>query len=155
MKLNYKELSDNDYGSIKKLCHDVFMEYEAPLYSQEGIDTFLYFLNSDEFRQYIADKDKLFYGCFDENTLIGVIGMRNESHITVCFVDSNYQRMGIGRKLMTILIDSSVKNNIPFITVNSSPYGLPFYKSIGFNATDKELSEDGIIYTPMKITLDT
>ena len=36
------------------------------------------------------------------------------------------------------------------ITLNSSPYGLPFYKVIGFVPTDEEKTVNGIRFTPMK-----
>lgn len=36
------------------------------------------------------------------------------------------------------------------ITLNSSPYGLPFYKVIGFMPTDEEKTVNGIRFTPME-----
>ena len=36
------------------------------------------------------------------------------------------------------------------ITLNSSPFGLPFYKAIGFGATDEEKTVNGIRFTPME-----
>ena len=42
--------------------------------------------------------------------------------------------------------------DIPYgtITLNSSPYGLPFYKALGFVPTDNEQIVNGIRFTPMK-----
>ena len=36
------------------------------------------------------------------------------------------------------------------ITLNSSPYGLLFYKAIGFMPTDEEKTVNGIRFTPMQ-----
>ena len=36
------------------------------------------------------------------------------------------------------------------ITLNSSPYGLPFYQSLGFHETDAEQTVNGIRFTPVK-----
>ena len=36
------------------------------------------------------------------------------------------------------------------ITLNSSPYGLLFYQSLGFHKTDEEQTVNGIRFTPMK-----
>ena len=36
------------------------------------------------------------------------------------------------------------------LTLNSPPYGLPFYKAIGFVPTDEEKTVNGIRFTPMK-----
>ena len=36
------------------------------------------------------------------------------------------------------------------MTVNSSPYAVPAYQKLGFEATEAQQLKDGIIYTPMK-----
>ncbi len=36
------------------------------------------------------------------------------------------------------------------ITVNSAPCGLPFYRALGFRATDNEQTVNGIRFTPME-----
>ncbi len=36
------------------------------------------------------------------------------------------------------------------ITLNSSPYGLLFYRAIGFVPTDEEKTVNGIRFTPMQ-----
>ena len=36
------------------------------------------------------------------------------------------------------------------VTLNSSPYGLPFYEALGFVPTGKEQTVNGIRFTPMK-----
>ena len=36
------------------------------------------------------------------------------------------------------------------ITLNSSPYGLPFYQALGFLPTDQEQIVNGIRFTPME-----
>ncbi|MCR5316778.1 MAG: GNAT family N-acetyltransferase [Treponema sp.] len=40
------------------------------------------------------------------------------------------------------------------VTLNSSPYGLPFYKARGFVPTDEEKTVNGIRFTPMKYTVE-
>ena len=39
------------------------------------------------------------------------------------------------------------------LTLNSSPYGLPFYLSVGFEALSMEQEINGIRFTPMKYVL--
>lgn len=36
------------------------------------------------------------------------------------------------------------------MTVNASPYGVPFYHKIGFRNLGEERQRDGILYTPME-----
>ena len=68
-------------------------------------------------------------------------------HICFFFVDGEYHRRGIGSKLF-----KRMREDFPSqpITLNSSPYGLPFYKAIGFTATDSEQTVNGIRFTPME-----
>lgn len=39
------------------------------------------------------------------------------------------------------------------LTLNSSPYGLPFYRRLGFVPQSGEQEKDGIRFTPMKYTV--
>lgn len=155
MNLKYTKLSEKDYNMIVKLCIEVFMQYEAPQYTNEGVESFSAFINGTEFRDCLESKDNLFFGCFYRAKLVGVIGMRNAHHITVCFVDSIFQRKGIGRTLMKYLTDECTARQVKYITVNSSPFGVPFYHSMGFCDTDCEKTDSGIIFTPMKKQLNT
>ena len=51
-----------------------------------------------------------------------------------------------GTKLFDHFLEN-YKGNI--ITVNSSPYGLGFYKKLGFVPTEEEKTINGIRFTPM------
>lgn len=57
-----------------------FLEYEAPDYSQEGIE---------EFKKSIYDKEWLrardFYGAYEDDTLLGLIATKDKSHIALFF----------------------------------------------------------------------
>jgi predicted GNAT family N-acyltransferase len=40
------------------------------------------------------------------------------------------------------------------ITVNSSPFGVPFYERYGFSPTDEMQHKDGFTYLPMSYDID-
>jgi RimJ/RimL family protein N-acetyltransferase len=121
----------------------VFLEYESPDYSTEGTEEFNKCLHDESYLSGIE-----YYGAFDGETLIGTIGIRAEKrHICFFFVDGNYHRQGIGTALFKCLLKDHRGETI---TLNSSPYGVPFYKAIGFVPTDKEQTVNGIRFTPMK-----
>ena len=71
----------------------------------------------------------------------------SQRHICFFFVDGEYHRRGIGTKLFWRL-----RGDFPGqkITLNSSPYGLPFYKALGFKETENEQTVNGIRFTPME-----
>lgn len=141
--MEIKKVAKSERKTAVELIHNVFMQFEAPDYSEEGIknfhDTAIYndsFLNSIE----------IYAAYFDEKP-IGVIATRNEgNHIALFFVDGKYHRQGIGRKLFHTVLKNSTSNEI---TVNSSPYAKEVYHHLGFVDTDVEQVVSGMRFTPM------
>ena len=143
--MNRKEirrLSEDERQAALDLAWIVFSEYESPDYSEEG---------TEEFRKCLHDEEYLhgidYYGAFDGQKLIGLIGIRTElEHICFFFVDGQYHRQGVGTMLFNYLLEN-YKGNI--MTVNSSPFGVSFYKRLGFTPTEEEKIINGIRFTPM------
>jgi GNAT superfamily N-acetyltransferase len=137
-----RPLEKTETGKALQLAWKVFCEFESPDYAPEGTEEFKRCLNDDAYLAGIR-----YYGAFDEDKLVGVLGIREEkAHICFFFVDGEVQRLGIGTKLFR-----RMRKDFPerTITLNSSPYGLPFYKALGFTATDSEKTVNGIRFTPM------
>ena len=138
-----RRLSEDERQTALDLAWAVFSEYESPDYSAEG---------TEEFRKCLHDEGYLsglhYYGTFDGEKLIGEIAIRpDRKHICFFFVDGRYHRRGIGTRMFRRLLEDYPNETI---TLNSSPYGLPFYKAIGFVQTDEEKTVNGIRFTPMK-----
>lgn len=133
-----------------KLAEEVFDVYEAPDYGEDGAREFREFLYGENLKRMRENGDIVFWCAYCEDTLAGMCALRNGSHISLLFVHGDFHRQGIGRMLMDTACGVAYKEkNARNITVNSSPYGLPFYKNYGFIATDMERIEGGIRYTPM------
>ena len=138
-----RPLENTEKGKALQLAWKVFCEFESPDYAPEGTEEFKKCLNDDAYLAGIR-----YYGAFDEEKLVGMLGIREDKcHVCFFFVDGEYQRLGIGRKLFKRMREDFLGRTI---TLNSSPYGLPFYKAIGFMATDRELTVNGIRFTPME-----
>ena len=140
--MEYRKIRKSEMNAALKLVWDVFLKFEAPDYSDEGIK---------EFKKTIDDKvwvnDREFYGAIEEDKVIGVIATKDKSHIALFFVDGNYHRQGIGRRLYNMVLESNDKN---YFTVNSSPYAHEVYKHLGFEDTDSEQCIKGLRFFPMK-----
>ena len=139
-----RKINKDEMKEALNLVWAVFLEFEAPDYSEEGIK---------EFKKAIDDSNWVnardFYGAFDEdNKILGVITTRDFTHIALFFVDGKYHRQGIGKKLYEKVKDLNKDN---FFTVNSSPYAHEIYKKIGFIDTDKEQCIKGLRFFPMRI----
>ena len=138
-----RRLSQDERQTALDLAWAVFSEYESPDYSAEG---------TEEFRKCLHDEGYLsglhYYGTFDGEKLIGEIAIRpDRKHICFFFVDGRYHRRGIGTRMFRRLLEDYQNETI---TLNSSPYGLPFYKAIGFVPTDEERTVNEIRFTAMK-----
>ena len=137
-----RPLQKEETEAALRLAWKVFREYESPDYAPEGTDEFQKALNDEKYLLGIR-----YYGAFDEDRLVSILGIREEkAHICFFFVDGAYHRRGIGTRLF-----ERMREDFPVrtITLNSSPYGLPFYKTLGFTPTDKEQTINGIRFTPM------
>ncbi len=142
-RFEIRKLSVKERLAALDLAWRVFFEYESPDYAPEGTEEFRKCLHDEEYLQGLQ-----YYGAFDGGKLIGEIAVRPEKmHICFFFVDGRYHRLGIGAKMFQRLLEDYPGETI---TLNSSPYGLPFYKAIGFAPTDEEKTVNGIRFTPMK-----
>lgn len=142
--LSVRHLTEQETPAALSLAWRVFKEFEAPDYSEAGVEEFNKALHDEEYLSGLR-----YFGAFDREKLVGMLTVREErGHICFFFVDGRYHRLGLGTRLFDCLKAEVPKNSY---TVNSSPYGLPFYKFLGFQATDSEQTVNGIRFTPMKI----
>ena len=140
--MHIEEIDRDKRAQALKLVLDVFMQYEAPDYAGEGIDTFVNFLHDE------SQIDALeMLGAYDGEKIVGVIATRgNGSHISLLFVDGAFHRQGIGRQLFAEVLRRSPAQSI---SVNSSPFAVEAYRRLGFTPTSGEQVRDGIRFTPM------
>ena len=142
-QIEIRKILSDEIPVALDLAWRVFSEYESPDYSEEGTEEFRKCLHDEE---YLSGID--YYGAFDAEKLIGIIGIRpDRKHICFFFVDGEYHRQGIGTRLLKKVLQDYPEQTI---TVNSSPYGVPFYHALGFENTDKEQTVNGIRFTPMQ-----
>ena len=150
-ELIYRKLNKPDLQEVSELVWRVFNEFEAPEYSDEGIENFRKFIDVEELTNNFNSGKMQFYGCILEGNIIGVIAVRQFNHISLMFVDKEFHRKGIARNLFKLLKNklSGSFEREKSITVNSSPYAVEIYERLGFKTVDKEQVKDGIRFTPM------
>ena len=148
-----RKITNSEVGEALSLALEVFMQFEAPDYKPEGVETFK--------RDIVENKDFIakcrsgacpIYAAFDNGKIIGMIGMReSRTHINLVFTKKEYHRQGVATAIFKFLLSDN--HGLSEITLNSSPYALPFYLKLGFVPQSEELEQDGIRYTPMKFTI--
>ena len=141
-----RPLEKGETGAALQLAWKVFCEYESPDYAPEGTEEFRKALNDDAYLMGLV-----YYGAFDGDRLIGMLGIREEkAHLCLLFVDGEYHRRGVGTALFERMREDYRGRTI---TVNSSPFGVPFYRALGFTPTDGEQTVSGIRFTPMAYSI--
>jgi len=143
----------SEWEEAMRVCWDTFLIFEAPEYSKEGIQAFKNFVNDPILKMLFSEGKYIVQAAFCKGLMVGVVGVRNETHISLLFVDSEYHKRGIARKLMLKVFEKTYKDfGKRKMTVNSSPYAVGFYHKMGFIDTDVEQLTDGIRYTPMVVS---
>lgn len=151
--MNYliRRLEISEIEDALSLVWEVFLEYEAPEYSEEGIRTFENtIIKSVEFKNRIFSGDQIMFGAFHDKKLIGVLSMSIRNHISLLFIHKDYHRKGVATLLFKKLVNELKNRDVKKITLNSSRYGVPFYHKVGFKDLDVEQIRDGIRFTPME-----
>ena len=136
------------------LAWRTFLQFEADDYSPEGIKNFENFITDTTlYRMFVMGAYQMFVA-LDGEKIVGMITLRDMTHISLLFVDEKYHRRGIGRALMQYLENYLLTElQASRVTVNASPYGVDFYHRLGFRDLYPEQRRDGIIYTPMEFVL--
>lgn len=149
-----RKITCNEVESAMALALEVFMEFEAPDYGPAGVETFK--KDIVENREYLEGARQglcPIYGAFDGEKMVALMGMRSsKTHINLVFTKKEYHRKGIARTIFRYLLNDILAENpaLDALTLNSSPYGLPFYLKIGFVPQGEEQTINGIRFTPMK-----
>ena len=155
-KYVFKKIPLEDLEEAILLIWNVFSEFEAPEYSNEGVEEFKKFIEYSSMKEKVESSKIFLSGCYDNNKLVGIIGYNSKLHINLLFVDKSYHRQGIAKILLGKMIDYCKSTNNAFqITVNSSPYAHQIYIKLGFIDINTEQTVNGIRFYPMKYIINT
>ena len=149
-----RPVREDEYDDAMELAWQVFQLFNAPEYTEEGAVKFRQFLKDEIIHKLFYAGEYRIFGFFVDDVIEGMISLRNKNHISLLFVDRDYQNEGVGFRLLTYLSQYCLEwEEQSCITVNSSPYAVGFYHKFGFCDTDVPQFVDGISYTPMKYML--
>lgn len=147
--IQVRPVTNEEWENAMGLAWKTFLRFEGIDYTQEGIDNFRDFITDQTLRKMFLKGEYILYGAFFRGILIGIISLRNKEHISLLFVDEEFHKMGVGRKLVYAMRELEKQLGGYRLTVNASPYGVGFYHKIGFVDTNIEQVKDGIRFTPM------
>lgn len=149
-----RPIQKNEWEEAMLLAWNTFLRYETADYSLEGVKSFRDFVKGKKLHEMFLMGEYPTWGAFDNGVMVGVVSMRNKSHISLLFVDGDYHRRGIATNLLKVLFEHvKDEEHLTEVTVNAAPYAKGFYHKIGFVDLDEEKIADGIRYTPMVIEI--
>lgn len=149
-----REVKETEYSDAMEMIWRVFLKFNAPDYSMEGVNNFRKFLTDETLYKLYLNKDYRVFAFFAEDKIEGVISLRNDNHISLLFVSEKYQNRGVGTALLNYLSAYCMEyEGQEFITVNAAPNAVDFYRGYGFIDMDMMKESDGIVFTPMKFSL--
>ena len=159
-----------DWEDAMALAWRTFSRFVAPIYPKEGCESFIDFISSQLLKRMFMIGRYRLYVAKDGDKIVGLMGIRENNHISLLFTDADYQGMGVGRALITCAEDYLFeKEELPldneaekildllyergdghYMTVFAAPNAVDFYKKLGFIQFAEEGTADGISYIPMK-----
>jgi GNAT superfamily N-acetyltransferase len=145
--VQYRDMVPTEEQAILALVMRGFDELVRPDFSSEGAAEFaraaraFVIARPAGHRITVAEHD---------GRIVGMIDLRDSSHVCLFFVESSDRGRGIGRALLESAIERASAASIPStITVNSSPWAVSVYERLGFLATGPEIERNGIRAVPM------
>lgn len=86
--MNIRQLDNQEYDKAIMLSLDVFTKCGTADFDFNGLEIFKKFINNKELMGELT-----FWGAFDNNELIGVVGTKgNSTHISLFFINLSYHR---------------------------------------------------------------
>lgn len=128
-----------------------FLKYEGADYSEEGIRNFFEFITDDGlYRAFLSGRYQMMVAV-DDGRVIGAGSIRNNNHLSLLFVDEEYQKRGVGRALLNSLCDYLQKEEgEQLMSLQAAPYAVNFYQKLGFRVVRPEEEFSGIRVTFME-----
>lgn len=153
-QIRIREIAEDEIAAASALVSAVFDEFVAALYSAEGVHEFKSFIEPPKLIERLRSTSFILAAEIDDE-MVGVIGVRDGSHVFLLFVKGDQQGKGIAKALLAEALQrcKTINPDLTKVTVNSSPNAVEAYRRMGFIPTSEEQLTNGIRYVPMILEL--
>lgn len=142
---------ESEWSSAMKMIWKTFLKFEGDDYTQEGIRHFFDFITDDDLYVAFLKGTYRMMVAVDGQKVIGAGSIRNRNHLSLLFVDEDYQHMGIGSAILAGLCDYLKREaGERYMSLKAAPYAVNFYRKQGFEAVKPEEEYSGIRVTAME-----
>jgi GNAT superfamily N-acetyltransferase len=144
MKYEIRSLTDADAGEASAVIQESFSSLAASDWQPDARRVFLEATAREPLENKLTTVT-FAAGAFSEGGIAGVILMPNPNSLGLLFVRPRWLRLGIGRALWESA-RAHIETKFPEVNtveLNSTPYAVRFYKSVGFVPISSEFDRDG------------
>jgi GNAT superfamily N-acetyltransferase len=152
--VRYRPFRPGEEDAVSGLIEESFREFVGRDFPSEGVAEFLDYARPEALAER-HESGALILVAELGGSLVGVIELLHNEHISLLFVAQGQHGKGIGRALFTRALEIArvAKPGLTQITVHSSRHALPVYRRLGFRKAAAEKTVNGITYTPMVLKL--
>jgi len=134
-----KKCSEPDFNRIYEIINESSRIYKGVIPEDRWKEPYM---PEEELKHEIASQ-VVFYGYQKNKQLIGIMGIQDVEDVTLirhAYIDPDYQRLGIGKDLLSHLIKLTAKP-ILIGTWKHADWAIRFYEKNGFRVTDADTKE--------------
>jgi GNAT superfamily N-acetyltransferase len=144
----------DDAPAISILIRRVVRRWVLPDQSRKAGKAFLSRISTKFLREKMIAGQR-FHLAYLDDVLVGVSGMRDDSHLVHFFVSTRYQGRGIARRLWQRTMRDAIRRaGTRRFTLNATRVAVPVYLRLGFRVLGPEqVAHHGLRVTPMKMIL--
>ncbi|OLS60424.1 GNAT family N-acetyltransferase [Pseudomonas putida] len=144
--MQIRHLTHADLPHASALCLEAFMQAVAPSLSAQGVETFSGIATETAFAERMKG-DNLMLACVIDELLVGLIELKEGRHVAMLFVLPQWQRKGVGRRLMEAALEQARSE---VVTVRASLSSVPSYERYGFVRSGEVGEFAGMVFQPLE-----
>ncbi|MEN6466664.1 MAG: GNAT family N-acetyltransferase [Syntrophaceae bacterium] len=152
--IKFCPIMNGDEFAAAELIYRTFRNEIAPSASREGVSNFYEYIQPDSILDRLESNYFMKIAVLIDKVL-GVIEIRDCSHISMLVVDDACRGRGIARELVRTAVIFCRKKDpgLQAITANSLPGSVPVYERLGFIKTGPEQEKNGLRLVPMSLDI--
>lgn len=138
--MNIRPYQESDAMELANIFHDSVHAISPKIYSDEEKEAW-----APTPPDYAAWKSRFAkkqpFVASKQNVIVGFIELEDDGHIDCLYVHTEYQGLGIGRRLLEHLIQKAHERSITSLYVEASKIAVPLFEKFGFRyiSTNKRL----------------
>jgi len=150
--MRIRSLRPDDIPAAARLLRAAAEEFILHESSPEDSAAFLAAQGEEGMRGFLAE-GYVYHVAESGGELAGFIAVRQRSHVYSLYVDKQFHRRGIARRLWDAARAAALGPDHPgAFTVKASNHAVPFYESLGF-VRSAPMQVSTVCYNPMRLAL--